>query len=326
MADRPRQTTRVIAGDLLPFAFLWAGCFFALGIAVYLLETRVGTSRSVVVGSFLGTAWLAGIPFLASPTPKHLVVCRTSAAYIATWSLALAGGSRWWELCVAAIPASSAWLFSFSPSLRWHTAARAARKGELRIPLAVPTGLLVTAVLPALVLIALALGSPLLLVAKAISMPTAVGLAVFGTLLAWPYSASSMRMEERWLVIAPRGLVLHDPFLLSAPLRIPQDSVSHVSRATAGFIRNLDPQSVARLCDARAGVVTRILLVHLERPLEAPQPRHRRISAVFPPAGKVATIALAVSDVRRAFFELARAGYAKSGEYARLELDIAARS
>lgn len=308
--DAPFRGTTTVA---------WALQAVTAAAAIYASEPRLAPFGAAALAAWSGSVWAAGLLMLQRGLPRGLAFARSLSTIGAVVSAVLARAlppSPWLVHSVACV---LCWASTLLPGTRWKYAAAGAAEGELRIPLAVSFGLQAAVALPSAAVVALFAGLPLIVLTSALPLSIALSGAAFGALLAWPFLVSTVRLEERWLVIAPRGLVIHDPFLLSMPLRIPQSKVSHLITADTGWLAALDPSTRAKLCDLRAGAVRKPLLLYLTEELEAPQPRHPRIRAAFPRSGRVRVVALVPSDTKRAFFALARSGYAETGTWTAMQ-------
>lgn len=287
--------------------------------AVYVSEPRLSPFSAAALATWVGLVWAVGLLMLRGGLPRGLAVARslsTIGVVVSTVLARVLPPSVW---LVHSLACALCWATTLLPRTRWRYAAGAAADGELRIPLAIPSSLQAAVVLPSTVLLALLVGLPVVVLTSALPIVAALSGAAIGALLVWPFLVSTVRLEERCLVTAPRGLVIYDPFLLSTPLRIPQSKVSHVAPADTGWLAALEPSTRARLCDLRAGAVRKPLLLYLTEDLEAPQPRHPGAGAAFPRSGRVAVVALAPSDRKRAFFSLARSGYAETGTWTAMQ-------
>ncbi len=304
---------------------LASGAARLLWIAVFIGLVRLGSVLSEGQGGATGLlfslesaiAWLAGVTGLSFSSPRLLGAWRIASAALATWAagLGLMGVSSWaWAVAAASTGSFAA---SHCPALRSLVAERIANRGEKRIPLKIPLLLVSFVLLPSCLLTSIAAGLPILLLAGARPSWLVMASAAIGVAVAFPLVISTDRLERRWVVIAPRGLVVHDPFLLASTFRIPPDAVEFVEVAEQNWRERLRDR--ATVMDLTAGCLSAPLLVRLSHDVEAPQPRHPARGGVFPPGGRVTLVALCPVQASKSFLALARAGYAAPGEYARLE-------
>lgn len=213
--------------------------------------------------------------------------------------------------------AAGSYLSTFHPDVRTLVAEGMSHSGERRLPLRTAALLLILVVTPAYLLSGFTLGIPVLIIAGLRPSPVWAIAAVAGLAATVPLAISADRMDRRWIVIAPRGLVVHDPFLLSAGLRIPPQAIEYVEPGGKNWRSRIEDP--ATFLDLTAGALSKPLLVRLRSRVEAPQPRRIGIGMAFPPGGCVTLVAVCPVDPRGAFASLARAGYARPGEFARLQ-------
>lgn len=293
----------------------------ALLVSLALLASEVAKRKGSVAGAVFSSeaaaVWLAGSLGLSFASTRLLVAWRLSAGAITSWSAALAGSGYPVRGTVTAILAGAWYLATFHPGVRTLLARRISLPGERRIPLRIPVLLLVLVVTPASLLTGFTAGVPALVAAGLEPSPLWVVVAAGGLLAALPLAVSTDRMERRWLIIAPRGLVVHDPFMLSSTLRIPPEVADYAE--PAGRDWRLHISDPATFLDLTAGALGTPLILRLRSRIEAPQPRHIGIGTAFPPGGCVTLVAVAPVFPETAFAYLARAGYARPGEFAKLE-------
>ncbi len=289
----------------------------SLGLLARRVTLERGSTVALILAISAAAVWLIGSSGLAFSGTHTLVAWRIAAATLTSWAIALGAAGYLPDASISALPGALSFLISFHPELRKSVAYLTSREGELRIPLNIPPLLALFAITPASFFAGLGVGAPVLVVSALKLTPFLVAAMAAGLVLLPVLVISSVRLERRWLVIAPRGLVIHDPFMLSSALRIPPDAVDHVEIATLDWrARVEDP---AKLLDLTAGTLSPPVLLKLRRPIEAPQPRHIRIGTPFPPGGYTTLVAVCPTTPKETFAALARSGYARPGEFVKLE-------
>ena len=304
----------------LVLRLLWIGLFVFLVAVAVSIEQKRGPAASTILAIEAASLWLAGSSGLSLSGIRSFVAWRLAAGFIFAWSLLLAGKGYWPEAGGAAVFSACSYLVSLHSAVRTRLAQRLALEGETRLPLRVPLLLGALLLTPATFLTGLTLGLPALLATGALRLsPFTLGAATLGMVLAVPLAISSYRLERRWLVVAPRGLIVHDPFLFSSTLRIPPQTVEYAEPPQRRW--RWSEADRATLLHLGAGAFSNPILLRLHKPIEAPQPRHVGPGTAFPPAGYVTLIATYLSEPDYAYRILATAGYARPGEFSRLEAE-----
>jgi hypothetical protein len=296
---------------------LWVALLASLALLASAVADKRGSLAGTIFSLEAAAFWMVGSAGLAFSGPRLLTAWRLSAAALTCWSVTLAAHGYLARAAAPTLLAAASYLWSFHPELRTLVGERISQHHERRIPLSTPGLLFLVAVAPASMLTGFTAGIPALAAAGVRPSPISAIVAVTGLLFAIPLVVSTDRMERRWLVIAPKGLVVHDPFLLSATLRIPNEAADCVELGAVNWRGEIDDTST--FLDLTAGSFGTPLLLRLRRCLEAPQPRHTRIGMAFPPGGCVKLLAVCPVFPKGAFASLARAGYARPGEFAKLE-------
>ena len=207
-----------------------AGGTTLLGIssATHNLSAFAGTFWAVMAW----IVWVAGVFFIAVPSPIGLVIIRTISPLALFASLVtFLSGDDTAVLAVgfAAIAVSTAVVFSGEFS---HACVNASAYGnEIRFVLRPPVELLLPAILGWVLVAAPVVVATVAAAAKswivfAVSLPVAVLLAIL-----MPMRLA--KLATRWLVIVPAGLVIHDKVVLAETIMFRTRDVTDLRLAAA---------------------------------------------------------------------------------------------
>jgi hypothetical protein len=197
-------------------------------------EALGDSSRPVQIVAMVGlwTGWAVGLLATLVPTTTSLTGIRLLAPLapvVAVMSL-VAGGSEMLGIVALALGLVASAL-AFTGEVGELFAQGSAYGAERRLPLRPPAPLVPVLVLLWCVLAAGLLAGPLLLAARSWVLGTAVSLVAAALVVV--LVPRFRVLADRWLVIVPAGLVVHDPHLLAETFMVPSSAVAGLSLAEA---------------------------------------------------------------------------------------------
>lgn len=306
MAERPQEPARI-----LQVAWLAAPAY------VYLIAERADVSvapgaRGLLAEGLLALLWGAGIVAVVQLRPAWLALLRVIAGGVTGWGVLLVAlGFGWWPILLAAW-GKGVLLLSFSPAITRECADRLAAKRERRLPLAIPALLFCLLVVPVNIVVGTAGG---LVIAELAGITHSrllgVGLPavalIAGVLAAW-FALSLKRIGQRWLVVAPSGVVVRDPLILAETYRLVPDEIAAVEVAEGDWRvgRDMRAGSGERLLDLTGGCMSRPLIVTFTKLIPGPPLRPRGKE----PGHQVGQIAIRPTDRVAALEALGSRGFA----------------
>jgi hypothetical protein len=182
----------------------------------------------------LWLVWAVGAGALAAPRTTSLTVVRVlapGAAALGAWTACTTDAGP------SAVAAPTAGLAALVLALTPEVGARfvdgSSYGDERRVPLRTPV-LLAIGIAPVAVLVALvgAASGPALVLAE---QTTEGALAV---VVGWPVAALALRalhrLQRRWLVLVPAGIVIHDHLVLAEPVLVLRKQIERFAPAPAG--------------------------------------------------------------------------------------------
>lgn len=196
------------------------------------VDDRSGAVRWVVaIGAWAGFAGVAVA--LLIPSVISLTIARVGSPLAVVAAVAsIAGGSPGGDVALLAVPAMVAAATIFSAEFgRWMVQA-SAYGDEHRLPLRSPVPAGAAAIVTWVIWATLLVVGPVTLAARnwLVGVPlTAV--AVAATVFLTP---RWNRMSQRWLVLVPAGLVVHDPVVLADTLMVRTEQIAGLGLARAG--------------------------------------------------------------------------------------------
>lgn len=221
----PRSTT----------ALVWTlrGTWAALPVSASSFgEALSDSSRAVQIVALVGLwgGWALGLLALLVPTATSLTAARLLtplAPVVAVMSL-IAGGSEVLGIVALAL-ALAATAIVFTGEIGEMFVQGSAYGAERRLPLRPPAPLVPALVVFWGVLATAVLAGPLLLAATSWVLGGVA--SVLAVLLALVLVPRLLLLANRWLVIVPAGLVVHDPLLLADTFMVPASAVARLSLA-----------------------------------------------------------------------------------------------
>jgi hypothetical protein len=193
-----------------------------------------GRSDAVAWTTAIGawTVWAAVAAALAIPSVRSLTIARvgTPVALVATIAAGL-GGAPAIDLVLLGAPAALTCAAVFSAECGRRFVQASAYGDEERFPLRIPVPAGSAAVATWLVWAPAVVAGPLLVAARqwvAGGIVTAVALA--GAVFLGP---RWHRLSQRWFVLVPAGVVLHDPVVLADTVPLRTGQVAHLRLAPA---------------------------------------------------------------------------------------------
>jgi hypothetical protein len=197
-------------------------------------EALSTSSRPVQFVAMIGlwAGWALGLLATLVPTTTSLTGLRLLAplAPITAVMSLVAGGSDVLGIVALALGLAASAL-AFTGEIGETFAQGSAYGAERRLPLRPPAPLVPVLVLFWCLLAATLLAGPLLLAARSWVLGAAVSLLA-ATLVVVLVPRFGL-LADRWLVIVPAGLVVHDPHLLAETFMLPASAVADVSLAEA---------------------------------------------------------------------------------------------
>lgn len=212
-------------------ALVWAGCAFAVGPVVGTSTRSASRPVQLVIVIGLWTLWAIGLLAALVRLPAALVVLRVTAPgpFFVSAACAVAGHTNVVAVAVSTLAA----LGPFAPTVADRWVQGGAYGHEKRFVLRAPGALLLGPIELTWVAAAAAVCvGPLLLanrfwIAGILCVAAGVGVCVAGFRSYWV-------LADRWLVIVPAGVVLHDRFALSETVMCPHRSIGAIGAATVG--------------------------------------------------------------------------------------------
>lgn len=258
-----------------------------------------GRSAAVaLVGAALAYGgWGAGLVAMLVPRTSSLTVVRVlvPAAAVATIAAAATGELGVLDVLAAAL-AALVLLVAFAP---WTTDAfvdGSSYGPEQRFALRTPLVVSIVAVLTGAVLVAVVVAGPLLLAAEAWAAGVVVLLLGVGALR--PAIRALHQLSQRWVVLVPTGLVVHDPLTMPEPQLVLRQTVRHLGPGTAGITDELVTED---LTGGASGLALELvvtepvdLLVHRGRR----EAEHRSVHRILFTPGRPAALLVAARSHR----------------------------
>lgn len=197
-------------------------------------EALSDSSRPVQIVAMVGlwTGWALGLLATLVPTVTSLTGLRLLAPLAPVVAVtSLASGASDVLGIVALALGLAACALAFSGEIGEMFSQGSAYGAERRLPLRPPAPLVPVLVLVWCLLAAALLTGPLLLAARSWVLGAAV--SALAAALVVVLVPRFRLLAERWLVIVPAGLVVHDPHLLAETFMLPASAVAGVSLAEA---------------------------------------------------------------------------------------------
>jgi hypothetical protein len=212
---------RIVVGLLAP----------TMALAIGAASVGRAGQANVVATSAWGVAVAAIVLAVVVPGPLGLTVIRLllPATVPAAVAALVAGAGAWGVVALAA--ALSATLVAFSAEAAEAFVQASAYGHERRLPLRAPAAVLLPMGLSWSVWCAATLGAIVLLAAQRV----VVGgpLLAAAAALTWLLARRFHRFSQRWLVLVPAGVVIHDPVVLGETLMLQRPNVAFARLATA---------------------------------------------------------------------------------------------
>jgi hypothetical protein len=268
---------------LLALRVLWLSLPVTAGPG--LDDALAGASGPVQATAAVGlwAAWAGGLLALLVPRVASLTAIRLLApgAVVVTVAAAAAGGIEAVDLLGVGV-ATAVWVLSLWPDVADAMVDGSSYGPERRLPLRVPPALaLGPAPLAGVVVLAGVATGPLLLAAEQWVLGAVV--TVIGLGLAAAALRSVHALAQRFLVLVPGGVVVHDRLALADPVLLPKRSLASVGPAPA------DTDAT----DLTLGALGLVLELRLDRPSDLVLRREREV---------VHTAAVLVTPTRPATF------------------------
>lgn len=194
-----------------------------------------GRSDPVTTVARFGAAglWVVGVaamavPAVASLTATRVIVPLAVPAAVATWI----GGAGAVDVAAFGVTAAIATVVAFTGELGRAFVQASAYGAEDRYPLRPPAAYAVVAVAVWAVVATGVIAGPLLVASgRWVAGGALTVLAVAGAVWAW---SRWHRLSQRWFVIVPIGLVVHDPLVLAETVMLRRQDVRALHLAPAG--------------------------------------------------------------------------------------------
>jgi hypothetical protein len=190
-----------------------------------------GPARAGAVLAWL--AWAGGAFVLFAPRPWGFSALRVLVPLAIASAIAAvvddAGVAEWVGLAAALVAAR----LVLGAPVALACARGAAYGSEQRFPLRAPLPLRAGPLPLAALAVAAGIVLPLLALADANWLLGAIGVVV-GLPIAYALGRALLRLDQRWLVLAPAGVVVVDPMTLSDPVLLAREVVTEVRLAQPG--------------------------------------------------------------------------------------------
>jgi hypothetical protein len=248
------------------------------------------TTTARVAAVLLWLAWAGGIVALFAPHPIGLTALRViapCALVCVVLSVTSTAGGRA-TLAVASTIVAVA--FALCAPVAQASVDALSYGDERRLPLHIPTPLLLGPVPVAIALVAAGIAAgPLLIAAEHVVIGVAA--IVIGLPIAAVVARSLHSLSRRWIVLVPAGVVIVDPLTLVDPVLLRRPDVAGLQRI-AGSVAPEDA------LDLRLGSVFGSLLVALSTP--TPFARRRgRVDAAIVEADRILVAVVRADDFLR---------------------------
>ena len=231
---QPGRSTLETAGQAMPWVARagWIAVAIVGGVAV---ESAVaGRSGAVAWTAAIGgwTLWAAVAAALAIASVRSLTVARVGVplALVAVAAAAI-GGAPTLDLVLLAVPAAVTVAAVASAEFGRRFVQASAYGDEERFPLRLPVAAGTAALVTWLVWAPTFVAGPLLLAARQwIPGIALTGLALIGIVA---LGSRWHRLSQRWFVLVPAGVVLHDPVVMADTVPLRTGQIAHLALAPA---------------------------------------------------------------------------------------------
>jgi hypothetical protein len=258
MGAMPRQISPAVTGAWV-MRLLWAPVPFTVGAAVGDALTDASRAMQIVatVGLWLGWAMvLACTLVLRTTTLTALRIAAPVPLGLALAALADGGAVSGIDV-IACAHGAAVVLVAMTPTIGATFVDGSSYGDERRLPLRPPAALVLGPIELAWALIAApAVVGPALLAARSWIAGTLV--VAIGLLAARRAIRSLHALSQRWLVLVPSGLVVHDPLALAEPVLLRRSSITRFAPAA----------SDSTALDLTGGALGLALEVALNAPIE----------------------------------------------------------
>ena len=192
------------------------------------------TEPAAVAAALLWLAWAAGLLALFAPRPWGLTLLRIVAPLGVVSAATTFAGAGAGAAMLAVGTTGVAAVFALSAPVNEAAGNALAYGDEVRVPLRIPTPLLLGPIPLGLLLLGACIATGPIALADG-----RVALGVAAIIVGFPVAFAGVRslhaLAKRWLVLVPAGLTLVDPLTLLDPVLIRRQQVTALrSRAGAG--------------------------------------------------------------------------------------------
>lgn len=212
-------------------AVVWGACPFAVGPSVGAATSSASRATQLVIVIGLWAMWTVVLVTTLVRLPSALVALRVGAPgpICVSAACAIAGHSS----VVAMTVSTVALLAPFAPGVADRWVQGGAYGHEKRFVLRAPASLLLGPIQVAWLAIAASLSAGPLLLANRMWIAGTIAVVV-GAAATTAAVRSFWMLADRWLVVVPAGIVLHDRFALAETVMCPHRSIGSVGAATVG--------------------------------------------------------------------------------------------
>jgi hypothetical protein len=205
------------------------------------------TAPAAVAAALLWLAWGAGLLALLAPRPWGLTLLRVVAPLGVVSAAATVAGAGAGAAVLAVATTGIAAVFALSAPVNEAAGNALAYGDEVRVPLRIPTPLLLGPIPLGLLLLGACIATGPIALADG-----RVALGVAAIIVGFPVAFTGVRslhtLARRWLVVVPAGLTLVDPLTLLDPVLIRRQQVRALHRAPG-------PATDPRVLDLRLGTL-----------------------------------------------------------------------
>ena len=255
-----------------------------------------GDGPARVATACLWIAWSAGLLALFAPRPWGCTLLRVVAPLALVGALCSISSTTAGSAALAVASSFVAAALALSAPVTDAAGNALAYGDEVRLPLRIPTALLLVPVPIAIGLVGAGAVSGVLLLAAG-SIAVGVVVTLVGVPIALVVARSLHTLSCRWLVLVPAGITVVDPLSLADPVLVRREEIASVRRVGA-------TPSPPGVLDLRLGTVVGGVRFDLAAPVGFAPRRGRTGSELLEPDGVAVAVArprtlLALAQARR---------------------------